>query len=191
MNKKSKALIIIGVVLVVLGTSLLLTSRVSFKKTQQNAQKIVGEIEALFPDRVDGVIEDFSTLEMPVLDIENQDIVGIIEIPKFNIKLPVKNDFSSKVIGSLPMRFSGSAYDGSLIISGSDNQNQFNCAEKLDIDDSVNVVDMTGAEFTYKISEIFRSKSATADSVETKCDLMLIIKLENAFEYVVVCCTLV
>ena len=75
-----------------------------------------------------------------------------------------------------------------MVVIASDKQSQFSCVNSLEIGEKVNVVDMTGAEFSYEINDIFRSESAT-NSLTTESDFTLVIKQEHSFEYVIVCCT--
>lgn len=188
MSKLSKFFVFFGVFLVVLSLCLTITSVVLTKTSQAKAEKIIAQVEELFETKVEGVNDDYSSMEMPALEIENQDVVGVVEIPRFDLKLPVCNDFGFLKVQSFPRVMLGSVYDNSLVVIASDKQSQFSCVNSLEIGEKVNVVDMTGAEFSYEINDIFRSKSAT-NSLTTESDFTLVIKQEHSFEYVIVCCT--
>jgi len=189
MSKISKGLISIGALLIVLSLAFLITSTIITNKSKDECEKIISKLEMILPKENDGFAYVFSSEEMPVLEVENKDICGIVEMPKYNLKLPINNEYSYR-IKSMPNRISGSAYDSSLTISGSDKKGQFDCVNQIEIGDEINIIDMTGAQFSYEIYDIYRSKTADKNYFISDDDLTLIIKQEYALECVIVCCKL-
>ena len=91
MSKLSKFFVGLGVFLIVLSLCLTVTSVVLSKVSQNQCEKIVSQIDELFLEKSEGVVDNYSLVEMPALEIENQDVVGVVEIPRFSLKLPVCN----------------------------------------------------------------------------------------------------
>ena len=190
MSKVSKFLIFIGTFLIVLSFAFLITSAIISNKSQVTCEKIIAQLETMLPERSAGFPYGYSSIEMPVLEIEGKDIVGIIEMPKFNLKLPINNGYSYFKMKSMPSRISGSVYDNSFVISGVDKKGQFECVNQIEIGDEITVTDMTGSQFSYEINDIYRSESGKSNSFVSDDDLTLIIKQEYALECVIVCCKL-
>ncbi len=189
MSKKSKILIIVGVVLIFSSFLLMIFSHITAKNAKLESEKIVSQLEVILSERSEGVAENYLSLEMPVLEVENQDVVGIVEIPNYKIKLPVFNEWDSNMSSYSVRRITGSVYDNSLVIGGSDKQ--FECVSEIQIGEEINLVDMTGAEFSYEISEIFRSKQEKFESLLThNDDFMILVQEQNTMEYIVICCKL-
>ena len=191
MSKKSKVLIIIGVFLIVLSCLFLINSQLINQKSQTNSAEIIATLNEIIPERFSGMPDDFSSMEMPVVEIKNEDIVAILEIQRFGLELPVGNEWDSKNTKFFPRRFVGSVYDNSLVIGGSDRPNQFDCMDKIQIGEDVKVTDITGAQFCYEVSNIFRSKSADSETLtKDDSDLTLWVKDEFSLDYIIVCCTI-
>ena len=113
MSKISKFFIFIGTFLIVLSFAFLITSAIISNKSQVECEKIISNLEMILPKENDGFAYVFSSEEMPVLEVENKDICGIVEMPKFNLKLPINNEYGYFKIKSMPSRISGSVYDNS------------------------------------------------------------------------------
>ena len=56
----------------------------------------------------------------PVLEINGADYAALLEIPSQGVTLPISNQWNSMRLTHSPSRFSGSAYDNSLVIGGID-----------------------------------------------------------------------
>lgn len=188
MSKVSKIFVFIGTFLIVLSFAFLITSTIISNKSQVECEKIISKLEMILPKENEGFSYVFSSEEMPVLEVENKDICGIVEIPKYNLKLPINNEYGYFKIKSMPSRISGSVYDNSFVISGVDKKGQFECANQIEIGDEITVTDMTGSQFSYEINDIFRCESGKSNSFVSDDDLTLVIKDEFSFESVVVCC---
>lgn len=189
MSKLSKVLIYLGAFLITLSLAFMITFVILTNKSQTTCEKIICQLETILPEKNDGFSYGFSLEEMPVLEIEGKDVCGIVEIPKYSLKLPINNEYGYFEIKSMPSRASGSVYDNSLIIAGVNKKGQFDCADNISIGDEINIFDMTGSQFSYVINDISHSKSADENYFISDDDLTLIIKDEYSFESIIVCCT--
>ncbi len=191
--KNGKILIIIGLVLLLGSLGLLLFSQHQIKAGNELAGQVVEKMDSLMPERQAGLIDTDtdvdvdSNRQMPILQIDGLDFSGMVEIPEFDMRLPIYSTWETGKLTSFPCRFYGSAYDGSLIIGGNDQSGQFDCLQKMDLGTAVKIVDMQGAEFSYSVARIDRSKSADLDILwDAEYDLTMFARYANSKEYVIV-----
>lgn len=190
MRKRSKIFFALGLLLILGSLVILAVSWFQAQRAQDNAAKVLSQIQAVLPEKSVGTKDIYSSMEMPVLQIDNQDFIGIIDIPAFGITLPVYSTWDARKVTSFPCRFSGTVYDGSLIVGGTDQQGQFDCFDRLQHGNTVTVTDMNGAEFSYTVSRIDRAKSAEADVlIDEMFDLTLFVRDAFSLEYIIVRCS--
>jgi len=128
---------------------------------------------------------------MPVLSVEGQDVVAVVELPAYGVRLPVGSTWDAGGVTAYPRRFSGSAYDRTLVIGGSDRAGQLDCLERVEIGDTVTVTDMTGGVFTYEVTRADRFDSAETEKlVDPATHLTLFVRDTYALEYVLVRCVM-
>lgn len=179
----------LGFLLILSGLGLFLFSQIQTGKAQSDCERIVAQIQSVLPEAQAGVMDSYSSMAMPVLQIGGQDYVCLIRIPAFGMELPVGSSWNSGRVSQFPCRFSGTVYDGSLIIGGADQPGQFDCFDQLDPGCEITVTDMTGAEFTYTVFRIDRSRSADAEVLNRyDADLTLFVRDSYSLEYLIVRC---
>lgn len=177
-----------GLSLIVLSCALLLSLHIREWSGAEYCEKTVTEIEALLPDRYKGIPFSYPDVNMPVLEIGEKDFAAIIDIPAYGITLPVADEWSDKLNKS-PARFYGSAYDNTLVIGGTDSKCQFGFCDEIDTGAVITVTDMTGAEFTYAVARIERSKKAdTAWLLNEKYALTVFCRDTYSMEYIALRC---
>lgn len=193
--KNGKILIIIGLVLLLGSLGLLLFSQHQMKAGNELAGEVVKKMDSLMPERQAGLIDTDtdvdvdvdSNCQMPILQIDGLDFSGMVEIPEFDVRMPIYSTWDTGKLTSFPCRFYGSAYEGSLIIGGNDQSGQFDCLQKMDLGTAVKIVDMQGAEFSYSVVRIDHSKSADLDILwDAEYDLTMFARYANSKEYVIV-----
>ena len=189
MSKGRRILLVLGCLLILCSIGVLLISQFRAKKAQTDAAKITEEICKILPPRHPGVMEDFSSMEMPVLQIDGEDFSGLIEIPTFGVTLPIYHNWDSGKVTAYPCRFWGTIYDGSLVVGGADQQGQFDFLDQIELGCMIKVTDMTGAEFTYTVMRVDRSKTAEADVLmDAEADLTLFARDTYSLDYLMVRC---
>ena len=103
--------------------------------------------------------------------------------------LPVAGSWDAGKVNSYPCRFWGTVYDGSLIVGGADQPGQFAGFDRIFDGSAVTVTDMTGAEFSYVVDRVERSKSAQAEVLMAgEADLTLFARDAYSLEYVILRC---
>lgn len=155
----------------------------------QKSQAVATRLETLLPERTLGVPGIYSNTAMPVLEIDGTDYVAMLEIPDYGVKLPVSDGWDKKNLYAIPSRFSGSAYDNTLIIGGGNDLQQFSFCNQIDMGDTVLITDMTGAQFSYTVATVDRAKHAEAQWLEEEdFDLTLFCADVYSMEYIAVRC---
>ena len=184
-------LLLIGVILVLGSAALLITSGLQEKTAMVNAEKTVNSLKKIIPSVHDEIIDDRANLTMPSMEIDDLSYCGIIELPSYNTKLPIYSFWDKIKVSKFPCKYSGSIYNGSLIIGGSDNEGQFDFIQTITGNDTVYITDMTGARYTYVVEEIVRTRDVSNNSLATnKFDLTLFAKNTYSLDYTIVRCTL-
>lgn len=186
----SKWLVALGVVLVVLGGGWLLFHHLAANEALEDTARLLEHLDEWLPERSAGLTSD-TERPMPVLSLGGEDVVAVLELPAYDVRLPVGNRWEDQSRTAHPQRFSGSAYDRTLVIGGSDRAGQLDCLSRVEIEDTVTVTDMTGGVFTYAVSRVDRSDSAEA-AVLTVPDahLTLFVRDPYSLDYILVRCVL-
>ncbi len=191
MKRKMPLLFILGIGLILSSLCIMMFFGIRIYVGNQRCQKIVSQMNDILPQRKQGVPGTHFISEMPALALDGADYVAMLEIPAFGVTVPVADKWNGGNLYSAPCRFTGSAYDNTLVIGGTDSPQQFSFCDKIDNGASVILTDMTGAMFSYTVSRVDRAKHAeTQWLMEADCDLTLFCKDVYAMEYIAVRCTL-
>ena len=130
-------------------------------------QNISGEGEQA--EESDGQIPDYQLnpeREMPEITLEDLDgaaCIGVLEIPKIDLKLPVLSEWSYPLLKKAPCRYSGSAYLDNLVIAAHNYRTHFGKLKELETGDEVIFTDAAGNRFEYKVAAV---EALTPQSVE-------------------------
>ena len=191
MRRSGNAFLLAGLLLVLGSFGLLAATMVQTNAAASAAAELAAELEETMPPRRAGLMDSYTNRDMPALSLDGQDFIGSVAVPAFQIVLPIAADWDSVKVSSFPCRFWGTVYDGSLILGGADRKGQFDFLDQIQNDDSVLVTDMTGTQFSYRVSDIFRSGSAQADVLlDDSSDLTLFARNARSLEYIIVRCVM-
>ena len=91
---------------------------------------------------------------MPTVEIDGVEYIGTLEIPAFELTLPVVSQWSDASLKLAPCRYTGSAYLDNLIIAGHNYKRHFARLGELAVGDEVLFTDMDGNLFSYQVSEL-------------------------------------
>ena len=117
----------------------------------------------------DGQIPDYQLnpeMEMPEITLEDLDgaaCIGVLEIPKIDLKLPVLSEWSYPLLKKAPCRYSGSAYLDNLVIAAHNYRTHFGKLKELETGDEVIFTDAAGNRFEYNVAAV---EALTPQSVE-------------------------
>ncbi len=182
-------LLILGIALVVVSLAVLLISFVSQNLSAGNARNLVVQLRQLMPNIQNATPDDRINVMMPSMEIQGDNFCGILEIPAYNADLPVRSAWDSRRLSDYPCRFTGSIYDGSLIIGGTDNSGQFDFMKNITGGDLVYVMDMTGGRYRCIVTDVYRTKDVSSNHLMSlDADLVLFAKNSFSFDYTLVLC---
>lgn len=188
-NRKFSVPFLLGICLIVISLGFLLFTQLRTYWGVQKSQRVAAQLQVLLQDRAAGVPGTYSDPGMPVLEVENADYVALVEIPAFHVVLPVADQWDNNRPALPPARFFGSAYDGTLILGGTDHPRQFGFCDAIEHGTLVTVTDMTGTQFTYIVTQIDRAKHADTDWLQdADSDLVLFCRDTGSFTYIAVRC---
>lgn len=95
---------------------------------------------------------------------ENNNLFGIIEIPKINIYYPIFSETSEELLKIAPCKFYGSSLDlnDNICIAGHNYNNSlfFSNINTLSLDDQILIYDNTGKKYIYYVFNIYEVKSS-------------------------------
>ena len=189
MKEKMNLLQKVGVLLVAASCLLTLGTELLVSWNRRTAENLVQQIQASMPQITEGNPENYTDTDMPVLQLDQEDFCGLLQVPAFGITLPIGSDWKSNAVSPYPNRFWGSPYDNSLIIGGSGRKDQFAFCGRLDLGDEIRVTDMTGARFSYEVAAIDRSSHANMDVFRQKESHLVLFARDNAtLDYIIVRC---
>ena len=190
-KRKRSPLILSGILLVVVSLGLLLAVQVRLYDGAEHCRQILAQMEQVLPEATPGTPAVGTDPTMPVLELEGRNYVAIVDVPDFSLTLPVADQWDGAQAYLSPARFFGSAYDGTLVIGGVDDLQQFGFCDRIDTGAVIRVTDMTGSRFTYTVSAVERSDHAEEQWLtEADWDLTLFCHDMYALEYVAVRCRL-
>lgn len=186
-----KCIIILGALLLAAAIGIFVYTQIDNKNNAADNKKTVAFLEEILPERTPGIKEDLSNSVMPSYSYKGEDYIALIEIPAHSVKLPVISEWNKKTVNSVPCRFFGSAYDGSLIVGGVDREGQFDFVSEIDIGDEVTVTDMRGQEYRYTVKTVKHAKNAEAETLSNgDYDLTLFAKSRSDGDYLLVRCNM-
>lgn len=189
MKRKKSLLFILGIGMILASLCFVLILGIRMHLGAQKSQKIVSQMTALLPEGTQNVPGIYPNSGMPVLALDGVDYVAMLAVPAFGVTLPVSDKWDSKNLYSAPSRFSGSAYDNTLVIGGADSPQQFFFCDEIDNGSVITVTDMTGAQFAYTVSRVDRAKHAeTQWLVSADFDLTLFCRDAYSLEYIAIRC---
>lgn len=161
---------------------------VSHKSAVNDPALVAEKIENILPPLSQGTKESRYYTEMPMMNIDGSDYVGIIQVPSGNIKLPVYSHWDESCAMCVPCRYSGSIYNDDLIIGGQNDNNSLGFLTSLNIGDTITFTDMLGRVYSYKVGSVCHKTDYVPDTVGSGEGLLLFSYLSDVSRYIFVVC---
>lgn len=169
-NKVSKYLLSVGTILIILSIILLIKNKVEDALAGIASNKILNIIENKTSINEEVTNEE----EMKTINIDNNDYIGIINLPSLNIKLPVMSETSYHKLTISPCRYYGSVYTNDLIICAHNYTNHFRNLNKLKQDDIIIFTDTSNKDYIYEVKLIEElAPTDITNMIENDFDLTL------------------
>lgn len=188
-KRKIPWLLLLGIGLILVSLVFLAVSQIRVHLGAKQSVRVVGEMERLLPESSLGVPGQALDGDMPALEIAGTDYAALLEISACDVQLPVAYHWESNRLYRSPARYSGSAYTGDLVIGGADSSRQFGFCDQIENGTTVTLTDMTGANFTYQVTGVERSRQAQNQwLMDENSDLTLFCRDAQTLEYIAVRC---
>ena len=180
-----------GIFLLLAAVMLTVLQVVGQKTTSQRNAELVEHMYAVMPAVHVGALDDRVDMTMPVLEVDGEDLIGILELPLYDRTLPVGGNWSKYTVSTHPCRYSGNLYDGSLVIGGSDAPGQFDFMKSISIGNSISLTDAMGGRYYYRVEWVENRKDIPLDELFSETtDLVLFARNSYSMEYTIVQCSL-
>lgn len=186
MKSKGKIFILLGLLLMVAALFLTGYNFIEEKRAESSSDEAVAKLVEILPSPAEsdssfsGAEEEIPDyilnpdMEMPIKTVDGVDYIGVLSIPSLELELPIINEWSYQNLKIAPCRYSGSAYNQSLVICAHNYASHFGNLEKLDIGEKITFTDVDGNVFYYKVASMeVLSPSATEEMEESEYPLTL------------------
>ena len=165
---KNISILIISIGLIFLVTALILIIYDTYKDKKANIKSDI-ILKQLEEKILSNDIKDNN-----IINIDNEEYLGIINIPVLNLSLPVYSDYSLKKLDSAPAVYSGSINTNNLVICAHNYKSHFGYLNKIKINDLIVIIDSNNKKHVYEVSEIVITKPlAIEEMINSDYDLTL------------------
>ena len=172
-RKKSSILIITGLLLIAAALSLTIFNLYDEYRAEQSVNQILSRMAPQEDTLLEGEIPDYllnPAMEMPVETIDGRDYIGTLQIPSLDLKLPVLSSWNYPNLRVAPCRYTGSAYQGNLIIAAHNYPSHFGNLKHLQEGETVLFTDADGNRFTYQVVVRETLEPTAIDEMESEED---------------------
>ncbi len=185
----SRALLIAGILLLSLALLLLLLEVTAQKKAPTARAQVLSILYRSMPTPHDAAPDDRIDMTMPAIKVQKDSYCGILQIPRYEVELPLLETWDPGKQALAPGRFTGSLYDGTLVIGASDQAGQMQCADRIEHGELLLITDMTGGRYSYTVKQILIKRHLPAQTLVTRdADLVLFVKNSFSLDYTVILC---
>lgn len=192
MKKINKSLIpkicvLAGIALLIIGVLVLICWQWNITSSAQKSETYVNTLCNLIPEPQGAVPEERSDNSMPILSIDGTDFIGILEMPQYELSVPVCADWGR--LTKYPCRYNGGIYDKTLQIGATSQKGQYDFYREISVGDTVIFTDVEGNRYTYAVKNLRFEKHADQTILnKEESSLTLFIKNMYDFEYLIISC---
>lgn len=151
-NTNGLLFITIGLLLIAIALILVLYNIWDADRAKKASDHIVEELEKKITDAQEEFFENDVNQEMPIVEIDGQAYIGIIEIPSLNLSLPVMEEWDYERLKISPCRYSGSYFTDDLVICGHNYAKHFSPIKWIDIGSDVYFTTVDRQVYHYQVS---------------------------------------
>lgn len=174
-NKRGKFLIITGLLFIIAALVLTGYNLIEAKRAEEASYKIADYLADFISEgKVVSKYEIDPNMEMPTMEVDGIEYVGLLTIPDLQLTLPVINEWSYNALTIAPCRYTGTAYKNNLVIAAHNYTSHFGNLKKLQEGAEVRFTDMNGNIFKYEVASL-ETLEATAveEMTDSQWDLTL------------------
>ncbi len=172
-SRLSTVLLVLGVLLLAAALAFTVIRTVSEVTARKKVPKILSEMESLMPQIKSGSFEDRVNTSHSMLEVDGESFIGILELPAYKTKLPVRSKWNTSALKAYPCRYGGSLYEGNLTVGGKDTAGQFDFMDKITKYDAVFFTDVTGKRYSLEVTDVLVTEKMNVEEWQKECDLVL------------------
>lgn len=181
-SSSSRVFVLVGVILLAVAIGLSLFSTWEKAEQRRFLSEATQKMQVLLSDAEAGVPGDQSGEDMPRLEINGRDYIGLLELPEQSIVLPVAADWDTGLFPFRPACYSGTLHGGTLFIGGSNSDICFAFIGQLDAGDRVNFTDVQGTRYAFTVSRVTHNSTIDTDELQSlDTPLFLFTKKGNSY----------
>ncbi|MGN1133980.1 MAG: sortase [Oscillospiraceae bacterium] len=151
MNKKVSVLLIsLGIIVMICAASLVGYNVYVQYEADTSANSLVDELHDLIPDEPN----KFDSSSENILRLNGEEYLGIIDIPRLKISLPVTSTWDYDKMYKAACRYYGSVDESNLIIAAHNYSSYFNNLDSLYADDEIVFTECSGVVHKYKVTSV-------------------------------------
>lgn len=141
------------------------------------------------PPETDVPVQSDAPEEMPIVNLDGERYIGILDIPALNLSLPIMADWNETRLRRTPCRQFGSLTEENLVIAGHNYRAHFARLRSLKAGDTVLFLDMNGVTHSFRVNHVEILPEDAVDAVQNSgYPLTLYTCTTGAEERVVVFC---
>ncbi len=186
----SKISIVLGIALIAAAVIILLADIGEKKINTENANKALERAEKIVGEGYCAYPEERGNSKMPAMKLEGVNVVGIIEVPRYELKLVIGSSWDKSTAAVMPCKLTGSVYNRDIVIGASKASGQFSFADTMETGTVISITDMEGGKYTYTVEKIEHAKSFDQERFqEGNWDLTVFVKASSVKEeYILLRC---
>ena len=177
------AALLLGCALLLAAAVLLVFQLAAEHRVRERIQVISDELSTLLADRTVGFSGIQSDPRMAAAELEGERVCGLLEYG--NDTMPVFAEFDRINAAKRPAVYSGSAYNGSLVLGG--NEENFGFLQTLAGGETIKFIDMLGRAFVYQVESIRHAEILSDGLAAESAALTLFVKIDGT--YLIARCT--
>lgn len=159
-----------GKVIVLMGLVMILSGLVWYSRAQQEVTAaetaVHNELNKL---RQEIMVEETIVTECEIMaegNLDRRNYLGILEMPKLSLELPVLDTWSTENGKIAPCRYAGSVIAGDLIFCAHNYDSHFGKLKELNIGDLIDFTDIEGKCYSYAVTECLILKGTDVDGIQ-------------------------
>lgn len=106
------------------------------------------------PTETDAPVQSDAPEEMPIVNLDGERYIGILDIPKLGLSLPIMADWNETRLRRTPCRQFGSLTEENLVIAGHNYRAHFARLRSMQPGDTVTFLDMNGVTHSFRVNHV-------------------------------------
>lgn len=153
-NKIGKALIGIGVFLILAAFILVLYNFYREYNAKKKVEKYLPKLEQIIKDHSVGNNNADNEKSSKTMNIDGMNFLGILSVPSKNLELPILADYSYELLDTAPCRYSGSYDSDDLVIGGHNYRSHFSKLKSIKNGEEIFFTSFDGTVYKYSVLRV-------------------------------------